>query len=194
MFRNDGGKRFQEVTTAGNFGHLQKGHGIAFADLDNDGDQDVFEKMGGAYQADRAYSVLFENPHAAAASPSPKPDWIGLELEGTTANRFALGARVTVRLQTPAGPRRLYRLVSTGASFGSQPFRIFSGIGDATSVTAVDVSWPLGRTGAAPVQTFRGLVAGRHYLLKQGAAAPLELKRPAFGLSHTLQPHVHDGR
>ena len=33
------------------FGHLQKGHGIAFADIDNDGDQDVFEKMGGAYQA-----------------------------------------------------------------------------------------------------------------------------------------------
>ena len=75
MFRNDGGKRFQEVTTAGNFGHLQKGHGIAFADVDNDGDQDVFEKMGGAYQADRAYSVLFENPHAAAATPS-RADWV----------------------------------------------------------------------------------------------------------------------
>ena len=71
MFRNDGGKRFQEVTTAGNFGHLQKGHGIAFADVDNDGDQDVFEKMGGAYQADRAYSVLFENPHARP-EPAPK--------------------------------------------------------------------------------------------------------------------------
>ena len=62
MFRNDGGKRFQDVTTAGNFGHLQKGHGIAFGDLDNDGDQDVFEKMGGAYQADRAYSVLLREP------------------------------------------------------------------------------------------------------------------------------------
>jgi hypothetical protein len=193
MFRNDGGKRFQEVTTAGNFGHLQKGHGIAFADVDNDGDQDVFEKMGGAYQADRAWSVLFENPHTAAATPAPKADWIGLELEGTTANRAALGARVTIRLQTPAGPRRLHRLVSTGASFGSQPFRIFAGIDDATAVTAVDVSWPVARTGAAPVaaQTFRGLVPGRHYLLKQGATAPVELKRPAFGLSHSIQPHRH---
>ena len=196
MFRNDGGKRFQEVTTAGNFGHLQKGHGIAFADVDNDGDQDIFEKMGGAYQADRAYSVLFENPHAAAATPAAKADWIGLELEGTTANRAALGARVTVRLQTPAGPRRLYRLVSTGGSFGSSPFRIFAGIGDATAVTAVDVSWPVARTGPAPppVQTFRGLVPGHHYLLKQGAAAPVELKRPAFGLSHTVQPHAHESR
>jgi hypothetical protein len=193
MFRNDAGKRFQEVTTSGNFGHLQKGHGIAFADVDNDGDQDVFEKMGGAYQADRAYSVLFENPHAAVAAPKAKADWIGLELEGTTSNRAAIGARVTVRVQTPAGPRRLHRIVSTGGSFGSSPFRLFVGLGDATAVTSVDVSWPGARTGAAPlpVQTFRGLLAGRHYLLKQGGAGPIELKRQAFGLSHTVRPHAH---
>ncbi len=193
MFRNDGGTRFVEVTTSGNFGHLQKGHGIAFADIDNDGDQDVFEKMGGAYQADRAWSVLFENPHVATGG-TPKTDWIGLELEGTTANRAALGARVTVRLQTPAGPRRLHRIVSTGGSFGSSPFRIFAGLGDATAVTAVDVSWPVARTGATapPPQTFRGLVPGRHYLLKQGAAAPVALKRPPIALSHVpAAPHVH---
>src|SRR5690606_28194883 len=41
MFRNAGGVRFQDVTTSGGFGQLQKGHGIAFADLDNDGDQDI---------------------------------------------------------------------------------------------------------------------------------------------------------
>ena len=40
MLRNDAGRRFQNVTTSGGFGHLQKGHGIAFADLDNDGDHD----------------------------------------------------------------------------------------------------------------------------------------------------------
>ena len=62
MFRNDTGRRFQDVTTAGNFGHLQKGHAIAWGDVDNDGDEDIFELMGGAYQADRAYSALYENP------------------------------------------------------------------------------------------------------------------------------------
>jgi hypothetical protein len=31
MFRNDGGKRFQDVTTPGGFGQLQKGHGLALA-------------------------------------------------------------------------------------------------------------------------------------------------------------------
>ena len=70
MFRNDGGRRFQDVTTAGNFGHLQKGHGIAWGDVDNDGDHDIFEQMGGAYQADRAYSALYENPRATPATPA----------------------------------------------------------------------------------------------------------------------------
>src|SRR5204862_289197 len=33
MFRNNEGKSFQDVTTSGGFGHLQKGHGIAFGDV-----------------------------------------------------------------------------------------------------------------------------------------------------------------
>jgi len=49
MFPNNGGKVFQDVTTSGGFGHLQKGHAIAFGDIDNDGDEDIFEEMGGAY-------------------------------------------------------------------------------------------------------------------------------------------------
>ncbi|MCP4654372.1 MAG: hypothetical protein GY856_03025 [bacterium] len=47
MFRNDRGRRFQDVTTSGGFGHLQKGHGVSFTDVDQDGDQDVFAVMGG---------------------------------------------------------------------------------------------------------------------------------------------------
>ena len=34
----------------GGFGHLQKGHGVIFADFDNDGDTDVFEQMGAALE------------------------------------------------------------------------------------------------------------------------------------------------
>jgi hypothetical protein len=189
MFRNDGGRRFQEVTTAANVGHLQKGHAIAVGDVDNDGDLDIFEEMGGAYQADRAYSVLYQNPHAVAG----RANWISLELEGTTANRAAIGARVTVRLATPSGARRVDRVVSSGGSFGASTLRVFVGLGDATAITAVDVAWPVKRPGvaAAPGQSFTSVTPGRHYLLKQGARAPVTLTRPPTPLVQLPVPHVH---
>ncbi|MEM8894544.1 MAG: VCBS repeat-containing protein, partial [Bacteroidota bacterium] len=52
MFRNAGGKHFQDVTTSGGFGHIQKGHAISFGDIDNDGDQDIYAVMGGAFEGD----------------------------------------------------------------------------------------------------------------------------------------------
>ncbi len=194
MFRNDGGKRFQDVTTAGNFGHLQKGHAIAWGDVDNDGDQDIFEEMGGAYQADRAYSALYENPHSSATAP--RTDWIGLELEGTTANRRAIGARVAVKLATPSGPRTVHRVVSSGGSFGTSALRLHVGIGDATAITGVDVVWPIARQAgskAGALQAFTGLVPGRHFLLKQGAPGPQPLARPAAPRTRSpAPPHAHE--
>src|SRR5207244_8861127 len=62
MYRHADGKFFQDVTAAGGFGHLQKGHGIAFADIDNDGDQDIFANMGGAYSCDVYRRQLFGTP------------------------------------------------------------------------------------------------------------------------------------
>ena len=46
MFRNHEGREFQDVTTSGGFGHLQKGDGIAFADVENNGNEDVIEELG----------------------------------------------------------------------------------------------------------------------------------------------------
>ena len=96
MFRNADGRSFQDVTTAGNFGHLQKGHAIAFGDVDNDGDQDVFEEMGGAFLADKAYSTLYLNPGEGN-------HWLRLELQGVRSNRSAIGARIKVELKTASG-------------------------------------------------------------------------------------------
>ena len=84
MFRNVNAEYFEEVTMGG-FGHLQKGHGISFADIDNDGDQDIYCVMGGAYEGDIAQNVLFENPNS-------ENSWITLLLEGKNCNRNAFHA------------------------------------------------------------------------------------------------------
>ncbi len=42
MFKNVDGERFEDVTSSSGTGHLQKGHGVSFADWDGDGDLDLF--------------------------------------------------------------------------------------------------------------------------------------------------------
>src|SRR5690606_26639961 len=85
MFVNDETGRFMDVTFDGGFGHLQKGHGVAFADFDRDGHQDVYAVMGGAFEADVAANVLFGNPGFGSENA-----WIRLRLEGRQANRSAI--------------------------------------------------------------------------------------------------------
>jgi hypothetical protein len=174
MFRNDAGRAFQDVTTAGHFGHIQKGLGVAFVDLDNDGDQDVYVRLGGAYLADAAYIALYENP-------GNDNRWVSLELEGVRSNRKALGARLSVEVEGPKGKRRIFRTVSGGGSFGASPFRQEIGLGDAKRIVSVAVHWPV--TGETQVVT--GLEPGRRYAIREGSDKPRELTRPRFVLGGT---------
>jgi tetratricopeptide (TPR) repeat protein len=151
MFRNAAG-HFQEVTTSGGFGHLQKGHGISFADVDNDGDQDVYAVMGGAYSGDIAANVLFENPGHGH-------HWIKLHLQGTQSNRMAVGARIVLAL----GDRKIYARISPGASFGANPYRCELGVGTAKKVDMLRIEWPSGQ-----VQEFANIEVDRAYKIAEG--------------------------
>jgi hypothetical protein len=135
MLRNDAGRRFQDVTAAGGFGHLQKGHGVAFADLDNDGDQDVYHQLGGFYPGDAFHNALFLNPGGANR-------WLYVRLVGTRSHRSGFGARIAVRFQTPAGAREVHRAVGSVSSFGGSPFRQEIGLADATAIESLEVVWP----------------------------------------------------
>ena len=170
MFRNVGGTRFEEVTLPGGFGHLQKGHAVAFADLDRDGDDDVFEVIGGAYQGDLATSVLFENPGW------PGTAWLNLTLEGKTANRSAIGAHVEVIVTDATGATRsIHRTVGQTSSFGSGPLQLHIGLARATRITDVRVQWP---DQAHTKTSYTNLALNTFYRVPQ-SAAPVVLTRPA---------------
>jgi hypothetical protein len=170
MLRNDGGRRFTDVTVATGLGHLQKGHGVAFADIDQDGDQDLWHQLGGFYPDDGYYNALFENRGGGRL--------LSLELVGTK-NRSAVGARVRVDLEAPGGPRSLHRAVGCVSSFGGSTLRQEIGLGDATAVTRVVVQWP-GASSAGSEQVFTGLPLGGHVRLVEGRADVEVLVRPAF--------------
>lgn len=157
MYKNDGGQRFVDVTFSGGFGHLQKGHGVAFADFDHDGDQDVFEEMGGAVPGDTYPSVLYENPGHGNA-------WVTLELVGNRSNLSAIGARIELQVTSPKGSRTIHRRVSTGGSFGGSPLRQEIGLGPSGKISKLSVFWPASGTR----QVFTDVPAGRFYEVREG--------------------------
>lgn len=157
MFRNVGGTRFENVTFAGGFGHLQKGHGVVFADLDQDGDQDVFETMGGAYPGDAFRNVLFENPGFGNR-------WLTVHSIGTASPRCAIGARLCVTIREAGGTRRVFRTVNSGGSFGGNPLRQTLGLGAATAIERLEITWP--RTGT--VQTWQALPLDTTIRVREG--------------------------
>lgn len=182
MFRNNAGRGFQDVTTSGGFGNLQKGHGIAFGDIDNDGDEDIFSHLGGAISGDHYQSQLFENPGHAN-------HWIKLMLEGVKSNRVALGARIKVVAKTASGEREIDRVVGSGGNFGASPLRQEVGLGQAQSVLRVEIFWPVtGKT-----QVLRGLEMDRAYAIREGdtTAREVVLKTFAWPAANTAVHHHH---
>src|SRR5262249_56655367 len=128
--------RFEDVTAATGTGHLQKGHGVAFADWDRDGDADIFLEAGGAIPGDRAHQVLFQNPGYGH-------HWLTVKLVGTRTNRAALGARIQVDLPGPhGGVVSRHRTITAGASFGGNPPARTGGLGRAEAIPAPVVSPP----------------------------------------------------
>ncbi len=151
VLRNDAGRRFQDVTTATGMGQLQKGHGIAFVDIDNDGDEDVVLNSGGAVPGDEYTESLFENPGNGN-------NWIAVRLVGVKTNRAAIGAKIRVTLpDASSGSALRYREVTSGGSFGATTLTQHIGIGKATTIAKLEVIWPVSRT----VQVFQNVPINR---------------------------------
>jgi hypothetical protein len=142
LLLNTGEGSFVNITATSGTGELHKGHGIAFADLDRDGDEDIVAEVGGAVPADRHALRVFENP-------GQRNDWINIRLVGVKTNRAAIGARVTVTVEK-AGERRttrsIHRTVGSGGSFGANPMELHVGLGASARVKRIDVWWPTSNT------------------------------------------------
>lgn len=158
LFKNIGGERFLDITTAARVGNIQKGHAVSFADLDNDGDEDIYIKMGGAYTADAFENELYLNPGQTSNH------WVNLTFQGRVSNKAAIGARIKVTFFENGKERSVFRDVNSGGSFGSNPLRQHIGVGQAASIDQVDVFWPVtGKT-----QVFRGVPVDANVRIVEG--------------------------
>jgi FG-GAP-like repeat/ASPIC and UnbV len=171
MFAN-AGDRFLDVTESTGTGHLQKGHGVSFADWDGDGDLDLFVVLGGGYPGDRGYNALFQNP-------GHKRHWLKVRLIGTKTNRSANGAKIRVEIKEPDGqPRSIYRTIGNNGSFGGNSLVESIGLRDSQSVQRLTVSWPTSQT----TQIFHDVAADRTIEITEGSETFKILDQPAIEL------------
>jgi hypothetical protein len=149
LFRNLGGKRFEDASANAGpaFAEPDVGRGAAFGDVDNDGDIDIVVTSNGG----RARLLL--NQGTAGSH------WLQIDLEQPGPNRLAIGAYVGVErtgrstslgtgpsTSLGTGPPTLWRRVRTDGSYlsASSP-RLHFGLGASPAVDAVVVQWPDGQ-------------------------------------------------
>ena len=160
MFKNNNGEKFEEVTSAGGFGHIQKGHGVGFADLDNDGDQDIYAVLGGAFEGDNYPNICFENPISVN-------NWIVLKLEGMSSNKSAIGTKLKIEFKNG---NTLFNSVNTGGSFGGNSLQAEIGLGKNKMIKQLTVYWP-----NSEPQIFKSIESNKKYFIKEGGISMSEL-------------------
>ena len=154
LYRNQGDGTFADVTNFVGFARPgNKGHGVAFVDIDGDGALDIFAQLGGHYPGDHTFNAFYHNLKAA------QNHWLELELTGVKSNRQGVGAQITVR----AGELLVYREIKGSEGFGATSmFRQHFGLGQAAKMDSIEIRWPSGTT-----QTFRDVQSNQILRLKE---------------------------
>jgi hypothetical protein len=171
LFRNMEGKGFADVTRSGRVGNLQKGHGVSFADIENNGNEDIYIDMGGAYPGDAYQNLLYVNPGQS------NNHWISVELEGTKSNKPAIGARIRLSIKEDGKERDVYKDVNSGGSFGSSPLRQHIGTGKAVMIDSMQIKWP----GSGTVQVLRNIPVDEFIKITEGNDQIKRLPIRSFG-------------
>ncbi len=133
LFRGLGGWRFEDVSAAGGEAVVRPtvGRGLATADFDADGDQDL------ALAENNGPARLLRND---APGGGPR-SWLQVRLLGRTAPREALGARLVLE----AGGRRQARVRRSASSYLSQSEAVLHfGLATERRAERLEVAWPGG--------------------------------------------------
>jgi hypothetical protein len=153
VYRNDGGRRFVDVTeSAGTWFQVpHAARGGAVGDLDGDGAPDL------------AVSSLDE-PVVILRNRTLPQNWVRLKLVGVQSPRDPVGARVRV----PVFGRVCHKSIRSGAGFLSQsdPRILFALTVDETTID-VSVVWPTGRQ-----EVFAGLRTATDHVIIEGRGMP----------------------
>jgi hypothetical protein len=163
LFHNRGNRTFDNVSgTSGlNDGPLQSRRGVAFGDLNNDGNIDFVVFNVGAPPS------VFLNVTRNANHR------VLFKLVGTKSNRAAIGARVTVS----SAKRSQLEEVRGGSSYlSSNDQRLHFGLASDTLMEKVEIRWPNGNT-----EVLHNVAADAIYTIVEGQGIKSTVKLPPAG-------------
>lgn len=150
LFRNDGKKKFTEVTKKSGkpFQRPIVARGTAYADYDNDGDLDILVTTNGG----PAYLLRNDGGN--------QNRFLRIKTVGLASNPNGIGAKVSVIL--PDGSR-LWQQVHSGSSYCSQSeLPLTFGLGRNDKADRIEIEWPSGK-----VEKLANLAANQIYVIKE---------------------------
>jgi enediyne biosynthesis protein E4 len=163
LHRNLRNRTFEEVSKPAGLADmpLKSRRGAAFGDIANNGNVDIVVLNVG----DPPSLLLNQNKSSNHR--------VLFRLVGTTSNRAAIGARVTVH----AAGMAQFDEVRGGASYLSQnDLRLHFGLGPAAKMDVVEVRWPTGKT-----ESFKDVAADKIYTITEGRGIKETAALPAPG-------------
>jgi len=171
LFHNEGNGKFVETTKLAGSGFQTPhvGRGVAFADFENDGFVDVVVANNG------------DPPLLLHNSGGNGNHFLNFKLVGTKSNRDAMGGRIRIVV----GGLSQIREVAGGGSYLSQSdLRANFGLGKATRVESVEITWPSGQR-----QVFHNVEADKFYLIEEGKD---QLQMQKFAAGRQPEPDSKD--
>jgi hypothetical protein len=150
LFRNLQGRSFEDVANqAGlNAGSLQSRRGIAFGDINNDGNLDFV-----VFNVDGPPSLFINETRNANHR-------VLFRLVGSKSNRMAISVRISV---TAGGMTQIDEVRGGGGYNSSNDTRLHFGLGKEAVMSKVEVRWPSGLQ-----QEFRNVPADALYEIDEG--------------------------
>jgi len=144
VFRNKGNLQFEKVAKKWGFDTPSFSSGLAYGDLDNDGDLDVV--VNNMEQT----AFIYENKATG--------NFLKINLEGPNKNKFGIGAKAIIYCN---GKMQTVENNVTRGFLSSVAHGLFFGLGKETLIERVEVIWPDGK-----VNVFKNIEANNTLIAK----------------------------